>query len=333
MRLIDWVKRTPRRLCVPLAGYPGCQLTASTVKQNEFNAELQARSLYKLVEQTGMDAVFTMMDLSVEAGSLGLPVRFPLEDSATVEWHPVKHAGDLNQYKVIDPLYDGRVWVYIETIRLLKKRLTVPVGAYVIGPFTLAGLMMGANDIAMATIESPDVVQATVNFAERVVISYARALEEAGADMIAILDPTCVILSPQAYREFCAPAVENLIRHLAAPTIMHICGNTHHLIGPMCETGCQGLSLDSMVDFPAVAKIIPPDVALIGNINPTTTMLRGTPQEVHRETLDLLQAMEGYDNFIMSTGCDLPANAPVQNIRAMMQTVQEYPYTPGKKKG
>ena len=113
IRLIDWVDRHDGHLVVPLAAYPGIQLTQSTIKQNMFNAELQARSVYKLVEHTRPDAVFVMMDLSVEAGALGLPVRFPLYDSATVEWHPVKTVADLDQYKVVDPLYDGRVWVFL----------------------------------------------------------------------------------------------------------------------------------------------------------------------------------------------------------------------------
>jgi uroporphyrinogen decarboxylase len=211
---------------------------------------------------------------------------------------------------------------------MLKKRLNVPVGGYVIGPFTLAGLMMGANEIAMATLESPDVVQATVNFAERVVIAYARALEEAGADTIAILDPTCVILSPESYRTFCAPAVENVIRHLAVPAILHICGNTEHLLGPMCETGAQGLSLDSMVNFPGIAPQIPGDVVLIGNINPTSTMLFGSRQDVRQQTAALLEAMEPYPNFIMSTGCDLPFNTPLENIIEMVQTTKAF--RPGK---
>jgi len=324
MRLIDWIRKSEERLCIPLAGYPGTQLTGSTVKQNEFNAELQARSLYKLVERTGCDGVFTMMDLSVEAGSLGLPVRFPLEDSATIEWHPVKHVSDLQQYKVIDPMYDGRVWVFVETVRMLKRRMHVPVGGYVIGPFTLAGLMMGANEIAMATLENPNLVLATVNFAERVVIAYAKALEEAGADMIAVLDPTCVILSPQAYRQFCSPSIENVIRHLAVPAILHICGNTEHLVEPMCDTGAQGLSLDSMVDFPRIAPKVPGDVVLIGNINPTTTMLYGSRQDVRRETTALLEAMAAYPNFLMSTGCDLPANTPIENITEMVQTTKAF---------
>lgn len=324
MRLIDMVRATPRRLAIPIAGYPGVQLTRSSVKQNMFNAELQARSLYKLAAQIGADAMFTMMDLSIEAGALGLPVRFPLDESATVEWHPVKCVADIDQYKVIDPLFDGRVWVFLETVRLLSQQLRVPIGGYVIGPFTLAGLMMGASDIAMATVDTPDVVHATVNFCEHVVTEYAKALQAAGASMICILDPTAVILSPDAYWGFAGRSVEAVVRNLATRTILHICGNTHHLATEMCRTGAQGLSLDSLVNMPEIAARIPEDIVLIGNVDPVGTMLRGDRAKVHRDTTALLHAMRDFDNFILSTGCDLPAETPIGNIAELVQTTKAY---------
>jgi uroporphyrinogen decarboxylase len=324
MRLIDMVQQSPRRLVVPLAGYPGIQLTKSTIKQNEFNAELQARSLYKLVERTQPDMVFTMMDLSTEAGALGLPVRFPLVESATVEWHPVDAISDLDQFKVIDPQYDGRVWVFIETVRQLKKQLSIPVGAYVIGPFTLAGLMMGATDIALATIDKPDVVNATVNFCEQVVIDYAKALHDAGADVICLLDPTSVILSPRTYWQFAGRSIENVVRHLDTRTILHVCGNTKGLASTMAETGVQGLSLDYIVSMPEVINLIPSDIVLIGNIDPVRTMLQCSKEKVAQETTALLEAMRPYPNFIMSNGCDLPAETPIENISAMVEAVKSF---------
>ncbi|MCE5277729.1 MAG: uroporphyrinogen decarboxylase family protein [Planctomycetaceae bacterium] len=324
MRLIDMVRQADRRLVAPLAGYPAVNLTCSTVKQNEFNAELQARSLYKLAERTAPDMLFTMMDLSIEAGALGLPVRFPIDESATVEWHPVKSVADLDQYKVIDPVYDGRVWVFLETTRLLKTKLDIPIGAYVIGPFTLAGLMMGANDIAMATIETPEVVQATVNFCERVAIDFAKSLQQAGADAICILDPTSVILSPSAYWEFAGRSVENMVRHLDTRTILHVCGQTSHLLENMCRTGTQGLSLDSMVPFEQIMPRLPGDVVLIGNVDPVGTMLQGNRDKVRRDTTALLEAMRPYENFILSTGCDLPAETPIENIVELVETTKRF---------
>ncbi len=85
MRLIDAVRaKKPHCLVIPLMGYPGAQLTRSTLKQNGFNSELHYRSLYKLVERFSPDAIFSMMDLSVEAGAVGLQIRYPLEESASV---------------------------------------------------------------------------------------------------------------------------------------------------------------------------------------------------------------------------------------------------------
>lgn len=324
MRLIDWVHKHQGWPVVPLAGFPGASLTQSTIKQNMFNAELQARSIYKLLEHIRPDAAFTMMDLSVEAGALGLPVRFPLTESATVEWHPVKEVADLEQYKVVDPMYDGRVWVFVETVRLLRKRLEIPIGAYVCGPFTLAGLMMGANDIAMATIDAPQVVHATVNFCERVVIEYAKALQDAGAGLICILDPTAMMLSPKAFWEFAGRSVQNVVRHLDTRTILHICGNTEHLVAQMCETGVQGLSCDSLVDLPKVAKRVPRDVVIIGNLSPVGSLLRGSPEEVRRDTLAMLESMRAFDNFVVSTGCDLPPETPLANILAFMETARAF---------
>ena len=322
MKLIDRVREMDRRMVAPLAGYPAARLTNSSIRQNEFNPELQARSLCKLVEYTRPDMVFTMMDLSIEAGALGLPVRYPLEESPMVEWHPVKTVEDLNQYKVIEPLYDGRIWVFLETVRRLRAKLDILVAAYVIGPFTLAGLMMGANNIALATIDTPDVAHATVNFCERIITDYAQALQKAGAHVLCVLDPTALILSPKAYWEFAGSSVRNIIRQLSTPmTILHICGNTMHLIEQMCRTGVGGLSLDT-VDMREAAKRVPEDVVLIGNIDPVWTMLNGDVRSVRKDALRLMEMMAGHKNFIVSTGCDVPAETPLENIAELVRTVK-----------
>ncbi|NLX97889.1 MAG: hypothetical protein GXY83_17130 [Rhodopirellula sp.] len=92
---------------------------------------------------------------------------------------------------------------------------------------------------------------------------------------------------------------------------------TRHVSGhiePMCRTGVHGLSFDSMVDLPAVAPRVPSDVAIIGNIDPVRVMLRGDRETVRRETVALLKSLIDYENVIVSTGCDLPADTPLENI-------------------
>jgi uroporphyrinogen decarboxylase len=330
MRLIDAVRaRKPHRLVAPLMGYPGAQLTRSTLKQNGFNAELHYRSVYKLVEMFAPDFIFYMMDLSVEAGAIGLQIRYPLEESASVEFHPVQNVADLDQYKVLDPIYDARVRSYIETMRLMSHNLPgVTKGAYVIGPFTLAGLMIGASQIAIATIDNPDLVYATLNYAEDVITRYTKELVNAGAELVAILEPTATFLSPKAFVRFSGNYVNRIARRLDTITVLHICGDTTRLVPAMGQIEVQGLSLDSMVDFSQAVTKIPSDMVLIGNLDPVRILLNEKPDGVRQAVRRLLDDMAPYENFILSTGCDLPQETPLANIRAFMEEGRSY--LPGK---
>jgi len=323
-RLIDIVSEKPKRLVAPLMGYPGARLTGSTIRQNLFNPELHYRSVAALVERFSPDVAFFFMDLAVEAGALGLPVRFPLNDSPTVEAHPVQTVEDLEQFKALDPLRDVRLQGFVETMRLMSKGLTVLKGAYVTGPFTLVGHLMGASKAAVATLKKPELVHALAKFASEVIASYAQELVRAGADLLAILEPTATILSPDAFATFSGRYVTEIVDEISVPTVLHICGEATHLVPKMCETGVDGLSLDAAVPFAEIASKVPENIVLIGNIDPVNVMLNGSPEEVRAAVCSLLKSVEGHENFILSTGCDLPLETPFENIQMLVKGGKGY---------
>jgi uroporphyrinogen decarboxylase len=277
------------------------------------------------VETFAPDVIFNMMDLSVEAGAVGLQVRYPLVESASVEFHPVVQVSDLDEYKVLDSIYDARIRSNIETMRMMAHNITgITRGAYVIGPFTLAGLMIGASQIAVATIDNPDLVFATLNFAEDIITRYAKELVNAGAELVAILEPTATFLSPKSFLSYSGSYVDRIARRLDAMTVFHICGDTTRLMPVMGQLEVQGLSLDSMVDFSQAVSKIPSDMVLIGNLDPVRILMNGTPDSVRQAVRKLLDDMAPYENFILSTGCDLPQDVPLENIRAFMDEGRIY---------
>ena len=304
------VKEQPHVPVIPLMGFPGTQLNNTTLKQNGFNWGVQFWSIFELVRRFQPDGVFTFMDLSVEANALGLPVVYPLHESPSVEYSVVTRAEDLKGFYHLDILRDGRARVFTETMRMMAQYLNILRGGYVIGPFTLAGLMMGATETAIATIENPKLLHEALNFATHVISRYAAALTSAGADVIAILEPTAVMLSPRQFWQFSGQYVQQIISKIEAAPVLHICGNSEHLLDKMVATGAQGLSLDSAVDLAAAARRLPSDVVLIGNISPTAVMLYMDPAGVYRETRALMEAMKPFPNFVLSTGCDLPPETP-----------------------
>lgn len=323
MRLIDFARADNRRKVVPLMGFPGVQLSHYSVRQILFNAEAQVKTARALFERFRPDALFQVMDLSVEASALGLQVRYPVNESPSVEEHPVKGVSDLAQFADIDILQDGRVMAFLEGMRRMKATISVPIGGYIIGPFTLAGRLMGESEAAMMAIDDPSALEQILEFTTERILRYGRALVSAGADMIAILEPTGVILSPSQFGQFSGKYVKRILDGLDTIGILHICGDTTHIIPSMCETGAQGLSLDSDVDLPKAMAMLPEDVVMIGNLDPVAVVAHSTPEQVRQASRELLAAMSKFPNFVFSSGCDLPPETPMANIAAMIEACRE----------
>jgi len=213
--------------------------------------------------------------------------------------------------------------VFIEVMEKIAKKYSIIKGGYVIGPFTMAGELMGANEIAMQAMLNPELVSELVNFSLEVISEYTNALFNAGADAIAVLEPLAVILSPKKYKEFSLYPFKKLVSNLNnKPLILHICGNTNHLIKSMLDSGAVGLSLDSVINFEELKKIIPQEITLMGNLNPVKIFLQSTPDQVAEATKSLKESMKDTKNFILSSGCDIPINTPLKNIAAFMKAAR-----------
>lgn len=320
------------RLAAPLAGFPGCDLLNVSIKVAQQNYGVHYNCIEALVSQLKPDAAFMIMDLSVEANALGLQVRFPTNESSTIEHHPVECIDDLEKFRQINVLQDARIQSYIKTIEMMKLGLPddVLVCAYVIGPVTLSGLLEGAQQVAIDSVLAPEKLDEICKFSTSTIIEYARALVNAGADIICILEPTGVILGPQQFERFSGQYVHHIIqsyKYAGIDTVLHICGNTMHLIDGMVESGAGGLSLDSPetgVDLVKVLQKVPQNVAIIGNINPVSVMKDGTVEDIRKAAAELLEKTREFPNFIFSTGCDLPPGTPLKNMQTFMDVVRNF---------
>ncbi|MBN2028252.1 MAG: uroporphyrinogen decarboxylase family protein [Actinobacteria bacterium] len=322
MRLLNWAASLGRVPVVPLMGYPGVRLNGFSVREALNDAAAHVSTIEALAEKFMPDAVFALMDLTVEAEAAGIPVTMPEDRPPSTSLHPIKSIASINSLNRPDPSRDGRMPSFAAAVSMLKERLDIPVGAYVIGPFTLAGEMAGAEHLATSTIRDRAFVEGLLSFTTVVIKDYAYALCEAGADLVIILEPTPVILSPASFERYSFPYIcelAELIRRGGASPILHVCGESTHIIPEMIRTGVEGLSLDSPIDMAAVAEAVPSDLFLIGNIAPVEVMLEKGPEAVRAEVDALRSAMGCWDNFIFSSGCDLPLDTPFENIEALVE--------------
>ncbi len=320
-----------RRLVVPLIGFPGLNLTGCSVKLAQQNYGEHFKVIRAIADTYHPDAIFPMMDLSVEANAIGRYTVFPKEESATVVRDEFR-LDDLMAAERVNISFDSRLLSYVETMKLMSIGLPSGIlrGAYVTGPYTLAALLMGAEEAATSTVTRPDMLHEVCSFATGKIQQYFRLLIAAGAQMICVLEPSAVMLGPDQFEEFSGVHMSHLCESCSetgVSTLYHVCGNSMHLVKAMAHSGVDALSLDSPqagVDLSAVADRIPEDVVLMGNLNPTGSILYGRPDEVEEEVNQLLEIMRGRPNFVLSTGCDLPQETPDENIRAFMRAARAY---------
>ncbi len=315
--LKEFVKNAGYVPIVPLVGNPGAKLVGKTLKECLTDAAIQTSALVALYEEIKPDAMFVMMDLTVEAEFLGCDLIFSDNDPPAVS-NPV-----LEDFSKLEEIFSktdigGRMPLFAEVVRGLKKAIDVPICVYVIGPFTLAGEIMDLKHAMKCTRKQPAILHHILEKTTELIIKYISSLEVSGADMICILEPSAMMISPAQFMEFSGQYCRKIISCITKMSVLHICGDTNHLISEMESTGADGLSLDKQVSMPDAYSKLNGNTVLIGNIDPVTVITLSDPKNIRKKSIEMIKEMAGKKNFILSTGCDVPQDAPIDNLKAMM---------------
>ncbi|MEN8120621.1 MAG: uroporphyrinogen decarboxylase family protein [Bacteroidota bacterium] len=309
---------------IPLAGVAGTKLTGKSVKQNLIDSGAQFETLKAFHDKFKPDGLFTFMDLTIEAEALGLKINLPENDTPSVAEHPIKDKNALMELKKSYKGKSARMDVIIDVVRKMKQNIDTTIGAYVIGPFSLAGELNGVNDLLVNTIMDTKLTEEIIDYCTEIISEYANELYKAGADTVCVLEPTAVMLSEEDYEKFSLKPFKKILKNVNnKPLMLHICGNSTHLIEKMGQSGACGLSLDAQVDLKGATKQIPVGMKLIGNLDPIEIFLNGDEQLINTKTSALIEEMKDFPNFVLSSGCDLPLNTPLKNIEAFMNKAKQ----------
>lgn len=318
---------------IPQITYTTAQLTGVGLVEALHSPEKTAAALLAGQRELGYDAIYAGWESSFNllAEAMGCTMRFPEDSVPQVAEHVVKTPSDLDRIEIPDPNSSGRLPIHMKMLHLLKEEVKgqVPLFAYTPGPFTLAGQLGGINPLMMATIQDPEFVHAITDIALQASIRYALANIEAGADVIITADPTASgsLISPTTFKTFAAPLITKIasaVGKAGAIASLHICGKTTPILDQMAATGVKMVELDHLVDLTKAKQRVGDQVILMGNLDPTELLLSGTPKEVEAAAKSCIEAVGGDGRYILSSGCEIPPQAPLDNIRAMVTAAKKY---------
>jgi [methyl-Co(III) methanol-specific corrinoid protein]:coenzyme M methyltransferase len=273
----------------------------------------------------GFDAVRVPFDQTNEAEVFGAVLKDGGRESLpSILTHPF-HVGDTVEFPE-DFLKKGRIPALLEAIRTLKRDIgdEVIIMGGIVGPFSIASMMFEATPFLKATFRQPDKLFPYIEIGERAGTTLARAMIDAGADVIAVEDmmASMDMISPKTYRELAWAAEKKQVESLSAPVIIHICGKIDKVIVDVARTGCAAVSVEHMVDVKSALEKFSAEgikTPLIGAIDPVGTLFSGDPEKVKQDTREAIAKCFS----MISPGCAVPPPTNTANLIAMVETVKE----------
>lgn len=311
---------------VPFAGVHVGKLKGYTAEEVLRDEDKLVECLIEANKLYIPDGLPVLFDLQVEAEILGCDLMWATNNPPSVKSHPLENEKTLPCSCKIPNEESGRLPMILSAMRRVKEAIGEDTALYglICGPFTLASHLRGTN-IFMDMATDSAYVKDLVNFCSQVAIAMAKMYIDAGMDVIAVVDPLVSQVSPKHIEKMLSEgfaAVFDYIRSRGAFSSFFVCGNASKQIEVMCKMGPDGVSVDENVDLKAAKEITDKyNVTIGGNIPLTTTMLYGNQQDNMKDVVELIDSLD-HHNLIISPGCDMPYDTPIENTIACAQAVK-----------
>ncbi len=316
---------------VPQVTYTTSRLIGVKFSEPMTDPWLMAQALLKGYRVIGYDGIYVGWESSFNlmAEAMGCRLRMVEDDNPSVAQGVVHEPRDLGKVKLPNPEVDGRLPVYLEAIDHVKADVKgeAALFSYVPGPLTLSGLLYSVEKLMLDIIENPCFIHELNRVSAEASKAFAVAKAERGVDVVVIADPmaSAGLLSPHMFQEFSLPYLKvvtsAIIKNGAIPSL-HICGKTEPILEKMLNSGARILEVDRLVSLSEAKKRVGERVCLMGNVG-TDTLLTGSPADVELEAKRCIEDA-GSGGFILSSGCEVPLNAPVENIGSMVEAARKY---------
>lgn len=326
----QWVTdylNAPAKKAIPILSFPGVQLIGHTVEELVKDGHLQALCMKAVADRYDAGAAVSLMDLSVEAEAFGAEVLYSRDEVPTMHGALLEGMEDAEAFAV-PKVGAGRTAECVKGIKEAKELITDrPVLAGIIGPYSLAGRLLDMTEIMILCYEEPELVELVLEKVTGFLIEYANAFKEAGADGIVMAEPAAGLLSPGLMEEFSNPYVQKIKEAVESDDFLfvyHNCGNITPLMDKISDIKARVYSVGNAINMEDALKNLPEDSMIIGNIDPAGVLRNGTPEIIRQETEELLKRCSSYQNFVISSGCDIPPATPLENIDAFFEAVRNF---------
>jgi len=290
--------------------------------------ELAAEVTMMPVRKLGVDAAILYSDIMNPLAPLGVSFDI-VKDVGPVIDRPIRSARDVERLKPFDA--ESGLPHVLETIRLLKKELAVPLIGFAGAPFTLASYLVEGRpsktyrQTKTLMYGEPDVWFRLMDRLAGVAADYLRAQIAAGADAVQLFDSWAGALAPADYERYVLPAVKRIFDELAdlpQPKIYFPGVASGELLPLLGVLRADVIAVDWRVPIGEARRRLAGRFAVQGNLDPYVLT---APMDVIREQARrIIDEGVREPGFVFNLGHGLYPEASVDKLKALTAFVHEY---------
>ena len=272
-----------------------------------------------------MDAAILFSDILIPMEAMGLVLEFH-EGRGPVFPNVVRDQNSLEQ--LIVPDADETMGFVMETIRLLRKELKVPLIGFAGAPFTCATYLIegGSSKVFWETkkmmFTAPELFHGLMEKITQCTIGYLLAQARAGAQALQLFDSWAGILAPCDFQAYALPYVERIIKELQQTElpIIYFANNGATLLEYSARSGADVIGLDWRINIGDAVKRVG-NKAVQGNIDPFALLL---PKEQLRQRIkNLLEDARDAKGHIFNLGHGIHQFTPPDQAKIAVDAVHE----------
>ena len=291
------------------------------------NANLKAVNEFKDV--MFLPGFWSEFGMCTEPSAFGVKCVFP-ENEFPHAHKIISSTSQIDDLPIPNPKTDGLLPLVLNRLKIVQPSIE-DAGhkikfAVARGPLNIASYLMGATEFLTAMMLEPDKIHSLLNKITTFLEEWLKLQMEAfsSIDGVFLLDDIIGFIGEKEFKTFALPYFKKLYDADVSVKFLHNDAQCGVSLPFLPEIGINLFNMGFDTSLNDLKKATQNKVTMLGNIPPRDVLAGGNAEDVKNAAIKLLNALEDKSRVIFSCGGGMPPDVSSENLRAFVETVQNY---------
>lgn len=277
---------------------------------------------------TFLPGFWSEFGMCTEPSAFGVRCTFPPNEFPFAH-KIIESSDDIDSLPQPNPKTDGLLPFVLNRLKLAQPKIEAAGHkirfAVARGPLNVASYLMGSTEFLTTMMMEPEKAETLMKKITTYLKDWLHLQMETfpSIDGIFMLDDIIGFMGADQFEVFGLPYFKDLYDQNVSVKFLHNDAPCRESARFLPEIGVNLFNMGFDVTLNEVKQLTQNKVALLGNIPPRDVLASGSPEQVTKTTVDLINSLQDKSRVMLSCGGGMPPGVSTQNIEAFIRAVQE----------